>query len=144
VCYLHWCLEFFWPFKNAMLCLLAAFKYQVMQIILRHVSLVVCLWSASAYWMLSPKGILTKQNIFTLQGPSCVNYITLTVSSRPDQDLSIPFTLSMILNVLTPSNTATKLTHFFPCSMPWSTWTIFCCHEGGSTLLRNIWQCTIQ
>jgi len=36
---------------------------------------------------------------------------------------SIPFILSMILNGLTPSNTAIKLTHFFPFIMPWSTWT---------------------
>lgn len=58
---------------------------------------------------------------------------------------SIPFIHSMILNSLTPFNKAIKLNHFFPHIMPWSTWTRFCCHEdGGSTLLQNMWQCTIQ
>ena len=59
--------------------------------------------------------------------------------------IPIPFILSMILSGLTPSNTDIKLTHFFPRIMPWSLWTRFCHHEdGGSTLLQNMCQCTIQ
>jgi hypothetical protein len=77
------------------------------------------------------------------QGP-VVSTILLN-SFYQTRQRSIPFILSMILIGLTPSNTAIKLTHFFPCIMPWSTWMRFCCHEdGGSTLLRNIWHCTIQ
>jgi hypothetical protein len=87
-CCLRWRLEFFWPFQNAMLCLLAALKYEVIQITLGHVSLVLCLWSASAYWMLPPKVMSIKTEHIHPAGAQLCQLHYLTVSIRPDQNLS--------------------------------------------------------